>query len=1018
MIAAMSENKQTSDSELLLQIVGYNSEAFVELYNRYSATIYSLIKEIVSSPKLSEKILLNVFSIFLKRLAHYSTNSNNIFTFLTLLTRNISLDKIKRMKFGEEIPEYSDEYEIEFILPNLSQEISQISLNDRNSYGEKIKSYKNHLTEVQNLVLSLIYFEGLDEEEIAKRLNVTAAVVRQKILGIMESLHTQYTGKSEQSSNNKEILNLIRLESLGCLSSDERKKLNRVRNDDPDFLWKELGEYQNLTALLSTTITLVKPEHDFSAELNSAFTNILQGGEVDHPVITPEMVPEIPSVEPEKSYIQEPVKEMIDQTVQQQSIPNPMPDVAKQVVVQETKKPEFQLKFRERDPKELSILKKHETAGSSLQTPAAYTRTNSDVKLKDYNPGRQKTNVLVDKKEESVTDKKTIPAEAKVESAPHQTTPTDTIKTDLQIKNDDPSIVIEESKPAIAKEEVAVKNRLIPNSSINLKELFKKEERPVVNKLITPVRSIDEKKILEKPVAPIVDKSDIKIKTNEPPKEFRSSVFVDKNEKSLLNKPAAPTAVKNEAVNKANDLTKELQKSTAVTGREENKVEDKQLTPAEEKSDIKIKTNVPPKDFRNSNIFVDKGQKISPTKPVATVQAKPVAEIKKNEPVKKDIISSTLEPKNEKLAETKTPAVEANPNMKAGVPEKVITESKKEENLFERIKPANDRSNLKIRETVFNENDKKPEVLRSETNTVVPEKKSVTEKALPINTVTESINVDEILNKIEDDKSEPVLSEAESYEKEIIRLRKRLRRNILVSAALFVILAASSIFVYLKFQESPVKTENKTTVTEKKNLVDQSNFAFDQSANTLNQEANLQIDGENNTLTAETIVPEKSITNPKVVTPTLPEIVTKEESTLFASNINSSLTDNEKETNQIAAAKTEKIIPPKENKVIEEEPAFFVAVEEMPELIGGIKGLQSKIVYPEIARRVGVEGKVIVQAVVDESGNVISVNTIKGIGSGCDEVAMDAVRNAKFTPGKQRGKTVKTQVTIPIVFKK
>ena len=58
------------------------------------------------------------------------------------------------------------------------------------------------------------------------------------------------------------------------------------------------------------------------------------------------------------------------------------------------------------------------------------------------------------------------------------------------------------------------------------------------------------------------------------------------------------------------------------------------------------------------------------------------------------------------------------------------------------------------------------------------------------------------------------------------------------------------------------------------------------------------------------------------------------------------------------------------------------------------------------------------QAVVDETGNVISVSTIKGIGSGCDEVAMDAVRNSKFTPGKQRGKNVKVQVTIPIVFKK
>ena len=52
----MSENKQTTDSELLLQIVGYNSAAFEQLYNRYSATIYSLVKEIVTNQKLAEKI--------------------------------------------------------------------------------------------------------------------------------------------------------------------------------------------------------------------------------------------------------------------------------------------------------------------------------------------------------------------------------------------------------------------------------------------------------------------------------------------------------------------------------------------------------------------------------------------------------------------------------------------------------------------------------------------------------------------------------------------------------------------------------------------------------------------------------------------------------------------------------------------------------------------------------------------------------------------------------------------------
>ncbi len=50
--------------------------------------------------------------------------------------------------------------------------------------------------------------------------------------------------------------------------------------------------------------------------------------------------------------------------------------------------------------------------------------------------------------------------------------------------------------------------------------------------------------------------------------------------------------------------------------------------------------------------------------------------------------------------------------------------------------------------------------------------------------------------------------------------------------------------------------------------------------------------------------------------------------------------------------------PPKEEKKVEEEPTYFVAVEEMPEPIGGIKAIQEKIVYPEIAKRAGVEGKV------------------------------------------------------------
>lgn len=109
--------------------------------------------------------------------------------------------------------------------------------------------------------------------------------------------------------------------------------------------------------------------------------------------------------------------------------------------------------------------------------------------------------------------------------------------------------------------------------------------------------------------------------------------------------------------------------------------------------------------------------------------------------------------------------------------------------------------------------------------------------------------------------------------------------------------------------------------------------------------------------------------------------------------------------------------PPKEEKKVEEEPTYFVAVEEMPEPIGGIKAIQEKIVYPEIAKRAGVEGKVYILAFVDESGNVTKAQVLKGIGAGCDEAALAAVQKTKFKPGKQRGKPVKVQVSIPIIFK-
>ncbi|MBK7106220.1 MAG: energy transducer TonB [Ignavibacteriae bacterium] len=100
---------------------------------------------------------------------------------------------------------------------------------------------------------------------------------------------------------------------------------------------------------------------------------------------------------------------------------------------------------------------------------------------------------------------------------------------------------------------------------------------------------------------------------------------------------------------------------------------------------------------------------------------------------------------------------------------------------------------------------------------------------------------------------------------------------------------------------------------------------------------------------------------------------------------------------------------------IDEQPPF-IWVEEMPEIIGGLQSLQSKIIYPEIAQKAGIGGKVILQATIDKIGNPIDIIVLKAVGAGCDEAAIEALKSVKFTPGKQRGKPVYVRITIPIVF--
>lgn len=109
--------------------------------------------------------------------------------------------------------------------------------------------------------------------------------------------------------------------------------------------------------------------------------------------------------------------------------------------------------------------------------------------------------------------------------------------------------------------------------------------------------------------------------------------------------------------------------------------------------------------------------------------------------------------------------------------------------------------------------------------------------------------------------------------------------------------------------------------------------------------------------------------------------------------------------------------PQREEESEEEEEDFFVSVEKMPEMKTTLAEIQKNIVYPDRAQKAGVEGRVIVQFIVNEKGEVENPRIIRGIGGGCDEEAKRVAMLAKFEPGEQRGVRVRVQYSLPIIFK-
>ena len=188
---------QITDKELIERIVNRDSKALEVLYDKYSPLLYTLIKKILGDKEKAEQALADIFVIIWQKSDLYDFNTQNFYTWLILLSRNKALDLLKREN-GLIAEEYDDDYENKFIIPQISPEIEPIDLDEAYDKIGKINSAISNLTEAQQFVLSLAYYQGLTEKEIAEKLNIPLPTVKTKLRVVLNSIQEHVIKEGNQ----------------------------------------------------------------------------------------------------------------------------------------------------------------------------------------------------------------------------------------------------------------------------------------------------------------------------------------------------------------------------------------------------------------------------------------------------------------------------------------------------------------------------------------------------------------------------------------------------------------------------------------------------------------------------------------------------------------------------------------------------------------------------------------------------------------------------------------------------
>jgi RNA polymerase sigma-70 factor, ECF subfamily len=169
-----ADSLRQTDADLFLQLQNGQTDTLGILYDRHAPLIYGIALRLLGNTAEAEDLTQDIFLI-LTRKCSYDPKRGTLRTYLAILTRSRSLDRLRSRTRKQKSLHNQASNENARVLSN--SPINEIAQSER---SQEVQSALEQLSTKEKEVLKMAYYQGLSQSEIAKQLNVALGTVKSR----------------------------------------------------------------------------------------------------------------------------------------------------------------------------------------------------------------------------------------------------------------------------------------------------------------------------------------------------------------------------------------------------------------------------------------------------------------------------------------------------------------------------------------------------------------------------------------------------------------------------------------------------------------------------------------------------------------------------------------------------------------------------------------------------------------------------------------------------------------------